>query len=218
MAKKKALPSRSARVPKRSPPLHGGTGGGTAELQVWETLGRSVLLSRPPWLEVYQERVRLPEGRVVDDFYRVVLPAFAIVAATTEEGQLITIRCFKQAVRRVLHCLPGGVLDRNEAPEAAARRELLEETGYAARDFTALGVYVVDGNRQCGTMHAFMARQARRMKKPRVDDMEVVRIELLPPARVAEAIAKNEFPHLPSASTFALAMLRGLQEKQPMDR
>ena len=173
-------------------------------------MDRSVLLSRPPWLEVYQERVRLPTGRVVEDFYRVVLPAFAIVAATTEEGQLITIRCYKQALKKIVHSLPGGVIDKDEAPDAAARRELLEETGYEALTVKPLGIYVVDGNRQCGTMHAFMAQGARRKQKPRVDEMEVVHVELLPLARVAEAIASGEFPHLPSASTFALAMLRGL--------
>lgn len=176
----------------------------------WKTLERQVLLSRPPWLEVCQEKIGLPGGRVVEDFYRVVLPSFAIVAAATEKGLLVTLRSFKQGLGRVILNLPSGVIEPGETPLEAARRELLEETGYAAREFVPLGSYVVDGNRQCGTMHAFLARGARRVQAPRPDDMEASRVELLPPQRMAEALLNGECPHLPSAGAFGLAVLGGL--------
>jgi hypothetical protein len=44
------------------------------------------LFSRPPWLAVYQEKVRLPTGRLLDDFYRVMLPDYACVATFRVTG------------------------------------------------------------------------------------------------------------------------------------
>src|SRR6266436_7340700 len=39
------------------------------ELEAWQPIGTSLLLARPPWLAVYQDKVRLPGGRILDDFY-----------------------------------------------------------------------------------------------------------------------------------------------------
>lgn len=101
-------------------------------IRTWQLLGARQLLSAPPWVKVYQERVQLPGGRVVDDFYRVILPDFSTVVAVTADRQLVLVRGYKHGPRCVVLSTPSGRIEDVETPLAAAQRELLEETGYAA--------------------------------------------------------------------------------------
>jgi ADP-ribose pyrophosphatase len=174
---------------------------------MWETLGRQVLLAAPPWFEVIRERVRLPGGRVLDDFYRIVLPDFALVVPVTPDGRIVMVRGYKHGLGRVNLSPPAGQVEPGEEPLAAARRELLEETGYAADDWDSLGRFVVDGNRQCGTMHLFVARGARRVARPVADETEELRVELLGRDGLTEALRRGELGNLAGAGGSALALL-----------
>src|SRR5271156_4089363 len=70
-------------------------------LQPWKSLGRQVLLAVPPWFEVIREQVELPSGRIVDDFYRIVLPDFALIVPVTPEGKIVMVRGYKHGVGRI---------------------------------------------------------------------------------------------------------------------
>jgi ADP-ribose pyrophosphatase len=107
---------------------------GQSGLRPWQPLDSTLVFSRPPWLAVFQEKVRLPTGRLLDDFYRVVLPDYACVAAVTPAGELVLVHSYKHGLGRVTLCVPAGHLEPGESPPEAARRELLEETGYEAED------------------------------------------------------------------------------------
>lgn len=125
-------------------------GGGTPEGREWVVESSTSILLREPWLEVFEEHIRLPDGRLVDDFYTVRLRDFVAVAAWTEDERLITVQHYRHGPRRITRSLPSGFVERDEDPADAARRELLEETGYAAETLSFLGRFVVDGNRRCG--------------------------------------------------------------------
>lgn len=177
----------------------------------WKLLAAELLFAAPPWVKVYREQVELPSRHVIDDFYRVVLPDFAAVVAVTADQQLVMVRGYKHGIGRVVLSVPAGIVDAGESPLDAAQRELLEETGYTAPDWRALGGFVVDGNRQCGTMYVFMARQAQWMQPPRADEAEELETDLMAPATVVRAIQNGEIPHLATASAVALALMAGLE-------
>ena len=176
----------------------------------WKRLGSDRVFSASPWVQVVRETVELPGGRVIDDFYRVVLPDFAAVVALTTDQRLVMVRGYKHGLGRVVLSVPAGLVDAGETPLAAAQRELLEETGYASADWQSLGSFVVDGNRQCGTMHVFRATQAELVAPPRQDDAEELEVEVMNVATVVEAIRAGGIPHLATASAVALAMMAGL--------
>jgi ADP-ribose pyrophosphatase len=176
----------------------------------WKTLDRDLILSSPPWLDVYRERVQLPTGRVIHDFYRVVLPDFAVVVPVTDAGEVVMVRGYKHGLGRVNLSPPAGLLNPGEEPLAGARRELLEETGYEAEHWEPLGSYVVDGNRQCGTMHLFLAKGARQVRAAHDDEMEPLRVELLSRARLVEVLRAGEIGNLAGAGSAALALVLGL--------
>jgi ADP-ribose pyrophosphatase len=180
---------------------------GNHRLAPWKSLDRRTLLAAPPWLEVIRETVELPSGRVLDDFYRIVLPDFAMVVPFTPDGKLVMVRGYKHGVGRINLSPPAGLIEAGEEALAAARRELLEETGYTTDDWTFLGKFVADGNRQCGTMHLFVARNVQQVRQPDADELEELHLELLSPEQVKQALRQGEIGNLAGATASALALL-----------
>lgn len=176
-------------------------------IRPWKLLSVDLCFSASPWLEIYRETLQLPRGRVIDDFYRIVLPDFASVVAITTDGALVLVRGYKHGLGKVVLSVPGGHVQEGESPLDAARRELLEETGYTADNWADLGRFVVDGNRQCGTMHLFVARDAVRTKRPLADETEELEVDLVSQASAVEAIRHGEIEHLASAGALALTIL-----------
>jgi ADP-ribose pyrophosphatase len=152
--------------------------------------------------------VALPDGTVLEDWPWVTLPEYAIVVAVTHDGSFLVFRQTKYGVVGTTLASPGGYLDAGEDPGAAARRELREETGYEASDWTSLGSYVVDVNRGCGVGHLFLARGARKVRDPDADDLEEQELLLMTRSEVEAELLNRDFKALSWAALFALALLR----------
>ena len=174
----------------------------------WNTLTTTELLVRDPWLSIYQERVRLPTGRVVDDFYRIALPSYVIVVPFTENDEIVLVRGYKHGPRRVSLCAPAGMIEPNESPLQAAQRELLEETGHTAESWTCLGSFVTDANRQCGTAFVFLASQSRKISEPQHDD-EMERLEVVrsSPISFFSAVRQGDVALIPVIAAVSLAIV-----------
>jgi len=169
-------------------------------------LGSQELLAKPPWLSVHQEQVRLPSGRVVDDFYRVVLPEFALVVPVTADGRFVMVRGYKHGARQISLSPPAGLIHAGEDPRVAGERELLEETGYSAQRWQSVGRFVADGNRQCGAMHLFLAFDAVLSSVPEDDETEVLEVELLTCEQLLIAVKRGEVATLAAAAGIGLAL------------
>lgn len=97
----------------------------------WELLDSSYL-HRRPWLTLRKDRVRLSSGRIIEDYYIQELPTLVNVLAITPAREAVLIRQYRHGIGAVHYELPAGAHDKpGESPLEAARRELLEETGYA---------------------------------------------------------------------------------------
>ena len=116
-------------------------------LDSWKLLQTTQVFCAAPWLTVRCDTAELPGGRIVDDFYRVVLPDFAVVVPLTDANEMVMVRGYKHGLGRVSLSAPAGYVDPGESPLEATKRELLEETGYAASEWHELGRFIVDGNR-----------------------------------------------------------------------
>ncbi len=174
----------------------------------WELLESREVFSAPPWIKVLRERVRLPGGRIVDDYHRIVLADCVIVYAQTDDGRVVVERQYKHGAQGVGLSLPAGAIDEGEDPLLAAQRELLEETGYEARTWKFVGRYAVNGNYGCGFAHMFLATGARLVATPDSGDLEHIEVELIDRKHLRQSVENGEI-HLLGAVT---GILLGLAE------
>jgi len=170
-------------------------------------LERRTLIDRLPWYRIEEQRIELPDGRVIDDFPRMDLRDYAIVVALTPARELLTHRMYRHGVGRVTLDLVAGLIEDGEEPLLAAQRELREETGYESGDWSALGSYVVNSNYGCGRMHAFVARDARRVTQPNSGDLEEMELVLRPFTVAVEDLRAGRFELLSAAAALALALV-----------
>jgi 8-oxo-dGTP pyrophosphatase MutT (NUDIX family) len=105
-----------------------------------------------PWFTVRAEPQ--PEG---EPYYMVALQDYVSVVAVTGARQVLFVRQYRPVVRRQTLELPSGHVEANELPEAAARRELLEETGFVASRLNLLGALVPDVGRMTNRMWCYFA-------------------------------------------------------------
>lgn len=173
----------------------------------WRTIDREPVFDASPWVRLYRETVELPSGRVLDDFYHVRLPDFCVIIAKTPDHKFVMVRGYKHGVGGTNLSPPAGMLDEGEDPMTAAKRELLEETGYQASDWKQVGEYVTDGNRHCGTMYLFVATDAVRVQAPQDDEAEPLRCELLDANQLQQALFRGEIGNLPGVAGAAIALL-----------
>ena len=104
-----------------------------------ETRVASQELLRGHFLHAMRDTVQLPDGKQASREY-VVHPGAVMVVAELPDGRLVLERQFRYPVQAVMVEFPAGKLDPGEDSLACARRELLEETGYTARQWARAGV------------------------------------------------------------------------------
>ena len=90
------------------------------------------------FLRVYEDTVRCPDGHVAPREY-LRHPGAVAVVPLLDDGRLVLERQYRYPLRRTFIELPAGKIDPGEDILACAQRELREETGYTAREWTYLG-------------------------------------------------------------------------------
>ncbi len=172
----------------------------------WKTLSRKTILDKGKYLRVEDHTIELPDGRIIEDWPWIVTPDFANILAVTTEGKYLIFRQTKYSVDGPSLAPVGGYLEAGEDPLAAAKRELLEETGYSAENWVSLGSFPIDGNRGAGAAHYFLAIDARKVAGIDADDLEEQELLLLGRDEVIKALKAGEFKLLPWMGIVALAL------------
>jgi ADP-ribose pyrophosphatase len=185
---------------------------GNEAMQGWKTLSKHTVLHYGKFLTVENHKVQLPDGHVIEQWPWVITPDYVNVLAVTEDNKFLCFHQTKYALDGLSLAPVGGYLEPGEEPLEAARRELLEETGYQAAQWTSLGSYVVDANRGAGTAHLFLACGAHRVAEAQADDLEEQHLLHLSRSEVEGALSAGRFKVLPWAALIALALCYGIPE------
>lgn len=182
-------------------------------MKQWKTLSRTSVLEGNRYLSVEHHTIELPDGRILENWPWLIMPDYVNVVAADEEGRFLCFRQTKYAIEGTSLAPVGGYIDAGEEPLVAAKRELLEETGYTADEWIPLGSFPVDANRGCGVGNFFLARGARKASQPRSDDLEEQMLLRLTKREMEEAVKQGEFRILSWAMAVVLA-LRFLDNEQ----
>ena len=95
----------------------------------WEII-ESAYLIRRPWLTARRDRVKLPTGVEIPEYYILEYPDWVNVIAITKEGKFVLVRQYRHGIKETRYEICAGVCETGEEPLLSAQRELYEETGY----------------------------------------------------------------------------------------
>lgn len=144
----------------------------------WQILYSSYQFASP-WLKVRKDEVRLPNGIVIPDFYVTEAPDWVNVIAITTDGKFIIEEQYRHGIQQVCFELCAGMVDEGENPLDAAKRELLEETGYAGDKWTTFGMSVPNASGSTTKCYHFWVTDVIRIQSPRPEHTEEIKIHLL---------------------------------------
>jgi ADP-ribose pyrophosphatase len=171
----------------------------------WTVLVSRIVHDAPPFLRLSVQRLQLPNGRIVENYYQLEKPDFALVVPRFPDGSVLLLRQYKHGTGQAGLYPPGGHLAPGEPPLAAVQRELLEETGHTASHWTALGSYTVDANQGAGRGHLFLAEQLTAVASPDPGDLEDMELIRLSPGQLQTAIRSGEVNALAAIAALTLA-------------
>jgi ADP-ribose pyrophosphatase len=159
-----------------------------------------------PWLRLRSDSVRLPGGRLLASCNIFEYPDWVDVIALTGDLNVVLVDQYRHAVGQIRTEFPAGAVDEAEAPLAAIKRELLEETGYASQEWHLLGSAAVNPALQTNRIHCFLALDAKGVAAQDLDVGEAIRTHELPLSEFIEQVETGslELPALQLASLYLL--------------
>jgi 8-oxo-dGTP pyrophosphatase MutT (NUDIX family) len=142
-----------------------------------------------------KDRCRSPRTLAEHDFFVLEMPDWCNVVALTPEDEVVFVRQYRFGIRAATLEIPGGLVERGEDPIAAARRELLEETGFACETIVPLGRTLPNPAIQNNVCHTALALGCRLTAAPKLDEREDIEVEVRPLRDIPGLIAKGEISH-----------------------
>jgi ADP-ribose pyrophosphatase len=167
-------------------------------LQNWQVLKRELVVECPPWLSLWREAIRLPDGREIPEYYQIEERDYVLVAAW-QDGKVFGLWRYKHGPRGINLGLPAGYREPGEDPLKAAQRELREEAGLDSIHWQHVGSYCIDGNRSQARAHIFVALDCRPTEAGVSDDLEEHIGEWLTPRQWAEYLTSDSVTTLGAA-------------------
>jgi 8-oxo-dGDP phosphatase len=158
----------------------------------WEAFNQTYLHRCPPWLVLRQQGFRLPTGRCIENYWINEYPPWVNVVAVTRADQLVMVRQYRPGLEAVHYELPAGTTETNEPSETAARRELLEETGYAGGRWRLLCQLSANPALQNNLTATYLAEDVEPLSAPTPEGTEDLRTHLVPVRDVLRLFDEGE--------------------------
>jgi len=160
----------------------------------WDVLRREQLQDCAVF-KVTRQLSRSPRTGEVHPFYGIEADPWVNVVPVTPAGEVVMVRQFRHGSGAVTLEIPGGIVDPGETPEAAAARELREETGFGGGRLEALGSVnpnpALFGNR----LHTFVARDVVRLGPAENHGLEETSVVLVPRAELGAMLRAGAIDH-----------------------
>jgi len=146
----------------------------------WKVLASRYVV-RDQWLKVRADTCELPSSRVIEPYYVLEYPTWLNVVAVTADEDVVLARLYRHGIEETVLELPSGTVEPDDKSILeAARRELLEETGYGGGEFVETGTLSPNSANHVNRVHCFLATDVDLVAQPRIDETEQVETVLMP--------------------------------------
>lgn len=149
-------------------------------MEKWKTIDSKYIIQRP-WATLRADKLEMPNGNIKEEYYVLEYPTWVNMVALTEDNQVIFVKQYRHGAGRIMVELPAGVVEENEDPEIAARRELLEETGYAFDEISYVCELFANPATSGNITYTYLLTGGRKVQEQDLDpseDIEVVLMDL----------------------------------------
>lgn len=161
------------------------------KIEKWKTLESKYLIRRP-WLTARVDKVQLPNGTIHPEFYILEYPDWINVIAITSEGKFVMVEQYRHGLKDVFVELVAGVVENGEDPLEAARRELLEETGYGNGHWELMTVISANPGSMTNLTHSYLAVGVEPLSEQHLDATEDIAVRLLDEEEVRQMLERDQ--------------------------
>lgn len=164
-------------------------------LHTWERIASEIAYTCRIF-SVRRDRARFSRDEAEHDFHVLETGDWVNIIPITPANEVVFVRQFRHGVRDCTLEIPGGMVDAEDAsPLVAARREMVEESGYDSDRVEALGSIHPNPAIQANRCHSFVAHGVERLHAPRFDTTEETEVVLVPLVRVPDLMRAGEITH-----------------------
>lgn len=160
-------------------------------IKKWKILDSEYLIQRP-WLTARRDKVELPNGIIHNEYYILEYPTWVNVIAITKDGKFVMIEQYRHGLQDVFTEIVAGVAEKGEDPIDAARRELMEETGYGNGDWQQFCVLSQNPSTTTNLTYTFIAKNVEIISNQNLDNTEDIQVKLMSEQEVRQLLIDDK--------------------------
>ena len=176
------------------------------ESLAWEEI-RTEHIVQDEWIDFRRSAYRFPDGSVFEPYYSYSRRDYVVIVASDADGKYLCVRQYRQGIKEVTTEFPAGGIERTDGREygagrdssasenalEAAKRELLEETGYVSEDWKYVLTVPSNATLADNYAHIFMARNCLKRADQDLDETEFLNVRKYSANEIEEMISQGKF-------------------------
>lgn len=177
------------------------------EIVKWKTLSSKYLV-REKWATLRVDTCDLRNGQIKDDYYVLEYPNWVNAIALTQDNKILLVTQYRHAGDIISLEVPGGVMDGDESPEYAIRRELLEETGYVFDSAELIATLYPNPATANNVTYTYLLKGGVKTQEQHLDEHEILNVETYSIAEVEQLLSENKIDQALHAAALFYGLLK----------
>ncbi len=179
-------------------------------IEKWTVLESSYIIKRP-WATLRVDKMQLPNGVIKDEYYVLEYPTWVNMIGVTSQNTILMVRQYRHGAHDIFLELPAGVVEKDEDPAEAARREMLEETGYSFTDVDYICELYPNPSTSDNLTYTYLLTGGERIQDQQLDSSEDIEVVEMTIDEVKDLLFNNKIGQaLHSAALFYTFKKMGL--------
>lgn len=172
-------------------------------MEKWKIIDQEYIIRRP-WLTARRDKVQLPDGTVLDEYYVLEYPTWINVIAITKDNRFVMVEQYRHGLQDIFIELVAGVVEKGEDPLEGAKRELLEETGFGGGKWRLNTVLSANPSTMTNLTYSYIAEGVELKSAQHLDDTEDINVKILSEDEVRQLLRDDKIKQ----SLMAASLLR----------